>query len=70
MKHRNLDDTNVRQAKWEEPLLFERSNPGVVGHIFPAAEPDVKKVVGKLGDIIPSKMTRKELPKIPEVSEP
>jgi glycine dehydrogenase subunit 2 len=70
MKHHNLDDNKVRQAKWEEPLLFERTNPGVVGHIFPAAEDDVKKVVGKLGDIIPSKMTRKELPKIPEVSEP
>jgi glycine dehydrogenase subunit 2 len=51
-------------------LLFERSNPGVVGHVFPPVEPDVKKVVGKLEDIIPSKMARKELPKIPEVSEP
>ena len=70
MKHRNLDDTKVRQAKWEEPLLFERSNPGVVGHVFPTAEPDVTKVVGKLSDIIPSKMARKGLPKIPEVSEP
>ena len=70
MKHRSLDDTKVRQAKWEEPLLFERSNPGVVGHVFPTTEPDVTKVVGKLSDIIPSKMTRKGLPKIPEVSEP
>ena len=70
MKHRDLNDTNIRQAKWDEPLLFERTNPGVVGHVFPTAEPDVKKVVGKLGDIIPSKMSRKEPPKIPEVSEP
>ncbi len=70
MKHRSLDDTKVRQAKWEEPLIFERSNPGVVGHVFPRAGPDVTKLVGKLSDIIPSKMTRKGLPKIPEVSEP
>ncbi len=70
MKHRSPNDTKVRQAKWDEPLLFERSNPGVVGHVFPTAEPDVTKIVGKIGDIIPSKMTRKELPKIPEVSEP
>jgi glycine dehydrogenase subunit 2 len=70
MKHRDLDDTKVRQAKWEEPLLFERSNPGVVGHVFPTTKSDVTKVVGKLSDIIPSKMTRKNLPKIPEVSEP
>jgi glycine dehydrogenase subunit 2 len=33
-------------------------------------KPDVKKIVGKLRDIIPTEMTRKELPKIPEVSEP
>jgi glycine dehydrogenase subunit 2 len=70
MKHRSLDDTKVRQAKWEEPLLFERTNPGVVGHMFPKAEVDVTKVVGKITDMIPSKMTRKDLPRIPEVSEP
>ena len=70
MKHHNLDDTKVRQAKWEEPLLFERSNPGVVGHVFPAAETGLKKVVGKIDDIIPRKMVRKAPPKIPEVSEP
>ena len=70
MKHRSPSDTKVRQAKWDEPLLFERSNPGVVGHVFPKVEPDVTKIVGKIGDIIPSKMIRKGLPKIPEVSEP
>jgi glycine dehydrogenase subunit 2 len=70
MKHRSLDGTKVRQAKWDEPLLFERSDPGVVGHVFPTIELDVKKVVGKLEAIIPHNMTRKELPKIPEVSEP
>ncbi|MHA2079636.1 MAG: aminomethyl-transferring glycine dehydrogenase subunit GcvPB [Candidatus Thorarchaeota archaeon] len=70
MKNHSANDTKVRQAKWEEPLLFERSNPGVVGHVFPATAPDVKKIVGKLRDIIPTEMTRKELPKIPEVSEP
>ncbi|MFX1605696.1 MAG: aminomethyl-transferring glycine dehydrogenase subunit GcvPB, partial [Promethearchaeota archaeon] len=70
MKHRNPDDTRVRQAKWEEPLIFDRSNPGVVGHVFPEADTDVMKVVGTLGDIIPNNMARKELPRIPEVSEP
>ncbi len=70
MKYRSPSDTKVRQAKWDEPLLFERSNPGVVGHVFPKAEPDVTKIVGKISDIIPSKMIRKGLPKIPEVSEP
>jgi glycine dehydrogenase subunit 2 len=70
MKHHSLDDSKVRQAKWEEPLLFERSTPGVVGHVFPSVEPDVRAVVGTLSEVIPSSMTRKALPKIPEVAEP
>ena len=70
MKHENLDDTRVRQAKWEEPLLFERSNPGVVGHVFPSASQEVREVVGKLQGAIPSSMIRKTPPKIPEVAEP
>jgi glycine dehydrogenase subunit 2 len=70
MKHRSLDDLKVRQAKWEEPLLFERSNPGVVGHVFPSATPEIEKAVGALHDIIPPTMTRKEAPQIPEVAEP
>ena len=70
MKHHDLDDTKVRQAKWDEPLIFERSIPGVVGHVFPTADSEVKKVVGALRDVIPDKMARRELPRIPEVSEP
>ncbi|MFW9768938.1 MAG: aminomethyl-transferring glycine dehydrogenase subunit GcvPB [Candidatus Thorarchaeota archaeon] len=70
MKHENLDDTKVRQAKWDEPLLFERSNPGVIGHSFPSASVEVRKVVGKLRDVLPSSMVRKTPPKIPEVAEP
>ena len=70
MKQHHLDDNKVSQAKWDEPLIFERSIPGVVGHVFPAAEPDLIHVAGKLEDIIPSTMTRKDPPRIPEVSEP
>ncbi len=70
MKFHRLDDTKVRQAKWIEPLIFERSMPGIVGHVFPTPEPDVRKVVGSIKDVIPNKMVRKEPPRIPEVSEP
>jgi len=59
-----------RQAKWNEPLLFERTNPGVIAHRFPTPEDHIRKVVGKLSDIIPNSMTRKNPPKLPEVSEP
>jgi glycine dehydrogenase subunit 2 len=64
------DDTRGRQAKWVEPLIFERSVPGVVGHSFPSTEPDVKKIAGDLSTIIPQKMVRRNPPNIPEVSEP
>jgi len=59
-----------RQAKWDEPLIFERTNPGVIAHRFPTPEDNVRKQVGKLADIIPISMARKNPPKLPEVSEP
>ncbi|TFG32528.1 glycine dehydrogenase subunit 2 [Candidatus Thorarchaeota archaeon] len=59
-----------RQAKWDEPLLFERTNPGVIAHRFPTPEDHIRKEVGKLTDIIPKSMIRKTSPKLPEVSEP
>jgi len=62
--------SKVRQARWDEPLLFERTNPGVIAHQFPTPEEGVRKQVGKLADVIPKSMRRKNPPKIPEVSEP
>ncbi len=58
------------QAKWEEPLIFERTNPGVIAHRFPTPEDAIKKQVGKLEDILPKSMLRKNPPHLPEVSEP
>ncbi|MHA1135417.1 MAG: aminomethyl-transferring glycine dehydrogenase subunit GcvPB [Candidatus Thorarchaeota archaeon] len=59
-----------RQAKWDEPLLFDRTNPGVIAHKFPTPEEDIRKQVGNLSDIIPKSMVRKNPPKLPEISEP
>lgn len=64
------DKSKTRQARWDEPLLFERTNPGVIAHQFPTPEEGVRKYVGKLTDVIPKSMRRKSPPKIPEVSEP
>lgn len=62
-------DSGVRQAKWIEPLLFERSSPGVIAHQFPVAEDGVRKAAS-LTKILPKSMRRTTPPKIPEVSEP
>ncbi|UCE10806.1 MAG: aminomethyl-transferring glycine dehydrogenase subunit GcvPB [Candidatus Thorarchaeota archaeon] len=58
-----------RQAKWREPLLFERSKQGVLGHLAPRVSESLRKSVGPVGSIIPSELSRKHAPKLPEVSE-
>ena len=64
------NNSRGRQANWDEPLLFERTNPGVIAHKFPTPEDDIRKLVGKITDIIPKSMVRKNPPQLPEVSEP
>jgi glycine dehydrogenase subunit 2 len=62
-------DMRVRQAKWDEPLIFERSTPGVVGHVFPRVEDGIRSAMGPIEALIPQDMRRTESPKLPEVSE-
>jgi len=59
-----------RQAKWSEPLIFEKTNPGVVGHQLPAISPAIKDAVGELDSLIPAAMKRKSPLNLPEVAEP
>ncbi|MFX1368442.1 MAG: aminomethyl-transferring glycine dehydrogenase subunit GcvPB [Promethearchaeota archaeon] len=68
-KRPSISDARYRQAKWDEPLLFEQSVPGKIGHKFPQINQEIKKEVGKLDSIIPSEMLRSELPDLPELSE-
>jgi glycine dehydrogenase subunit 2 len=65
----HVSSSGVRQAKWIEPLIFERSSPGVIAHHFPKAGDGVKKTT-KLDKILPSSMRRTTSPNLPEVSEP
>ncbi|MGY5853249.1 MAG: aminomethyl-transferring glycine dehydrogenase subunit GcvPB [Candidatus Thorarchaeota archaeon] len=65
-----MNSDNTRQAKWEEPLLFEISESGTIGHLFPRAEDALVKQVGKIKDIIPPQMLRKDPPALPDVPEP
>ncbi|MFW9920217.1 MAG: aminomethyl-transferring glycine dehydrogenase subunit GcvPB [Candidatus Thorarchaeota archaeon] len=59
-----------RQAYWNEPLIFELSKSGVIGHAFPTIDADILKAVGKVETLIPSALVRKQGPDLPEVSEP
>ena len=70
MGSENPASDSFRQAKWNEPLLFEKSNPGALGHQFPTAEDKVKQIVGELKRIFPEAMLRDNAPSLPELSEP
>lgn len=52
-----------RQAKWDEPLIFELSRPGRVGYTMPKPIEDVEVE-------IPKKLKRRSPLNLPEVSEP
>jgi glycine dehydrogenase subunit 2 len=58
------------QAKWDEPLLFERSRAGTVGYSFPEPSTAIQKLLPKPRSSIPKSLRRKDPPTLPELSEP
>jgi len=61
--------SGYRQAKWNEPLLFEMSVKGRVSHKLPQVDKDIRKIAGSIESMIPSEMIRAQPPSLPEVSE-
>jgi len=60
---------DFKQARWNEPLIFERSRRGKIGHLPPQPDQEEAGIAGHLGSIIPKKMLREEDAGLPEVSE-
>jgi len=64
-----------RQARWQydkekiEPLIFELSEEGKIGHIIPEVEKEIKDEIGNPEDEIPPNLRRKDLPELPQVTE-
>jgi len=56
-----------RQAKWEEPIIYELGAPGRIGFLVPEVEEDIRKEVGELR--VPEKIARSSPPGLPELSE-
>lgn len=56
-----------RQAKWDEPIIYELGAPGRIGFLVPDVEEEIKREVGEIR--IPDKIRRSEDPALPEVSE-
>jgi len=61
---------NFHQARWDEPIIFELSTPGQRGILIPEVDDEIVNKVGKAEEIIPENIKRKELPKLPELSQP
>ncbi len=57
-----------RQSRWNEPLIFEISREGAIGHVLPVLEKEISSELKKAINEIPTEMRRKKL-NLPEVSE-
>ena len=60
---------NFHQAKWDEEIIFELSNPGERGVLPPKAEKEIVYEVGDGLEALPENMIRKSPPKLPEISQ-
>jgi glycine dehydrogenase subunit 2 len=60
---------DFKQARWNEPVIFELGRHNRRGMVIPEIEEDVKREVGNVLSLIPDKMRRKALPALPELSE-
>ncbi len=57
------------QAKWDEPIIFELSQPGERGVLTPEAGDSVKAETGEVWNDLPENMVRKTLPALPQLSQ-
>ena len=58
-----------RQADWEEPLIFELSQKGRLGYVYPGLEPDLYEDAASLEELVPKSLQRTHYAELPEVSE-
>jgi len=57
------------QARWDEPVIFELSQPGQRGVLPPQAEENVCREAGDVVAALPDSLRRKKPPKLPEMSQ-
>ena len=58
------------QARWDEPVIFELSQPGQRGVLVPEVEEGIRQEVGEMQAILPPYLRRVDPPKLPEMSQP
>lgn len=60
---------DFQQARWNEPIIYEMSTPGVRGILIPAAEEEIKSKAGDVWQLLPANMRRKTPANLPELSQ-
>ena len=60
---------NFHQAKWDESIIFELSNPGERGLKVPQTEASIVQETGEAMAHLPEKMKRTTPPALPELSQ-
>lgn len=57
------------QARWDEPIIFELSQPGARGVLVPPVEPEIEQEVGAVSQQLPPTLRREKPPALPELSQ-
>ncbi|HEU4356813.1 MAG TPA: glycine dehydrogenase subunit 2, partial [Actinomycetota bacterium] len=57
------------QARWDEPVIFELSQPGARGVLPPEVEPGIREAVGEPAAALPVSVRRTEAPALPELAQ-
>ena len=57
------------QARWDEPIIFELSQPGQRGVLVPEVEQGIHQEVGDVGSDLPDYLKRAQPPNLPEMSQ-
>ena len=57
------------QAQWDEPVIFELSQPGQRGVLLPEVEQGIHDLVGDVSAALPDPLRRNALPRLPEMSQ-
>ena len=60
---------DFQQARWNEPIIYEMSTPGVRGILIPAPGEEIVKKVGDPRKLLPDHMVRKTPANLPELSQ-
>jgi glycine dehydrogenase subunit 2 len=58
-----------QQARWDEPIIFELTQPGTRGVLPPPVEPGIREAVGDPAAALPESIRRPGPPALPEMSQ-